>query len=105
MAGAPRVSVAMCKMHGTGKTQDAPGSAVKGGALATWTRQSVRSHPAHLPQPRWSPRSRPCPQVVDKWYKCSDEQSFAFARMLISQEGLLCGEWGGEAVGGRGRGL
>lgn len=43
--------------------------------------------------------------MVDKWYKCSDEQSFAFARMLISQEGLLCGEWGGEAVGGRGRGL
>lgn len=40
--------------------------------------------------------------MVDKWFKCNDEQSFAFARMLISQEGLLCGEWPG--VGGAVRG-
>lgn len=32
-------------------------------------------------------------QVVDKWFKSNDEESFAFARMLIAQEGLLCGEW------------
>lgn len=37
-----------------------------------------------------------CPQVVDKWFKCNDEESFAFARMLIAQEGLLCGEWWAE---------
>ncbi|KAF0884256.1 CBS synthase, partial [Crocuta crocuta] len=30
--------------------------------------------------------------VVDKWFKSNDEESFAFARMLIAQEGLLCGE-------------
>lgn len=37
--------------------------------------------------------SRTCPpQVVDKWYKTNDEEAFAFARMLIAQEGLLCGE-------------
>ncbi|XP_077611496.1 cystathionine beta-synthase [Crocuta crocuta] len=28
--------------------------------------------------------------VVDKWFKSNDEESFAFARMLIAQEGLLC---------------
>lgn len=33
------------------------------------------------------------PQVVDKWFKSNDEEAFAFARMLIAQEGLLCGEW------------
>lgn len=33
------------------------------------------------------------PQVVDKWFKSNDEESFTFARMLIAQEGLLCGEW------------
>lgn len=32
--------------------------------------------------------------MVDKWFKSNDEESFAFARMLIAQEGLLCGECG-----------
>ncbi|XP_058517554.1 cystathionine beta-synthase isoform X2 [Ochotona princeps] len=36
--------------------------------------------------------------VVDKWYKTSDEEAFAFARMLIAQEGLLCGGSAGSAV-------
>lgn len=39
------------------------------------------------------------PQVVDKWFKSNDEESFTFARMLIAQEGLLCGEWLGEPWG------
>ena len=30
--------------------------------------------------------------MVDKWFKSNDEEAFAFARMLIAQEGLLCGE-------------
>uniref|UniRef100_A0A8C9JBU9 Cystathionine beta-synthase n=1 Tax=Panthera tigris altaica TaxID=74533 RepID=A0A8C9JBU9_PANTA len=30
--------------------------------------------------------------VVDKWFKSNDEEAFAFARMLIAQEGLLCGD-------------
>lgn len=45
------------------------------------------------PSPSWSRQSGSCPQVVDEWFKCNDEESFAFARMLIAQEGLLCGEW------------
>ncbi|XP_008061231.1 cystathionine beta-synthase [Carlito syrichta] len=36
--------------------------------------------------------------VVDKWFKSNDEEAFAFARMLISQEGLLCGGSAGSAV-------
>ncbi|XP_040842605.1 cystathionine beta-synthase isoform X2 [Ochotona curzoniae] len=36
--------------------------------------------------------------VVDKWYKTNDEEAFAFARMLIAQEGLLCGGSAGSAV-------
>ncbi|ELK37265.1 Cystathionine beta-synthase [Myotis davidii] len=36
--------------------------------------------------------------VVDQWFKCSDEESFAFARMLIAQEGLLCGGSSGSAM-------
>ncbi|XP_059542543.1 cystathionine beta-synthase isoform X2 [Myotis daubentonii] len=36
--------------------------------------------------------------VVDKWFKCNDEESFAFARMLIAQEGLLCGGSSGSAM-------
>lgn len=36
--------------------------------------------------------------VVDKWFKSSDEESFAFARMLIAQEGLLCGGSSGSAM-------
>lgn len=31
-------------------------------------------------------------QVVDKWYKFSDEESFNMARMVIREEGLLCGK-------------
>lgn len=31
--------------------------------------------------------------MVDKWFKSNDEEAFTFARMLIAQEGLLCGEW------------
>ncbi|XP_053773413.1 cystathionine beta-synthase isoform X2 [Desmodus rotundus] len=36
--------------------------------------------------------------VVDKWFKCNDQESFAFARMLIAQEGLLCGGSSGSAM-------
>uniref|UniRef100_A0ACB8FHV7 Uncharacterized protein n=1 Tax=Sphaerodactylus townsendi TaxID=933632 RepID=A0ACB8FHV7_9SAUR len=36
--------------------------------------------------------------LVDKWYKCSDEESFSFARMLIRDEGLLCGGSSGSAL-------
>lgn len=32
------------------------------------------------------------PQAVDQWYKSNDEESFALARMLIREEGLLCGK-------------
>lgn len=31
-------------------------------------------------------------QVVDTWYKSNDEDSFNMARMLIRDEGLLCGK-------------
>uniref|UniRef100_A0A5F8GAN1 Cystathionine beta-synthase n=1 Tax=Monodelphis domestica TaxID=13616 RepID=A0A5F8GAN1_MONDO len=37
-------------------------------------------------------------KVVDKWYKSNDEESFAFARMLIAQEGLLCGGSAGSSM-------
>ncbi|KAM9038194.1 cystathionine beta-synthase isoform X1 [Sarcophilus harrisii] len=37
-------------------------------------------------------------KVVDKWYKSNDEDSFAFARMLIAQEGLLCGGSSGSSM-------
>uniref|UniRef100_A0A2K6FI37 Cystathionine beta-synthase n=1 Tax=Propithecus coquereli TaxID=379532 RepID=A0A2K6FI37_PROCO len=36
--------------------------------------------------------------VVDRWYKSNDEEAFAFARMLIAQEGLLCGGSAGSTV-------
>ncbi|XP_010634808.1 cystathionine beta-synthase [Fukomys damarensis] len=36
--------------------------------------------------------------VVDKWFKSDDEEAFAFARMLIAQEGLLCGGSSGSAM-------
>ncbi|XP_062982645.1 cystathionine beta-synthase-like protein isoform X2 [Elgaria multicarinata webbii] len=36
--------------------------------------------------------------LVDKWYKCNDEETFAFARMLIRDEGLLCGGSSGSAM-------
>ncbi|KAH0624799.1 hypothetical protein JD844_032618 [Phrynosoma platyrhinos] len=37
-------------------------------------------------------------ELVDKWYKCNDEESFACARMLIRDEGLLCGGSSGSAM-------
>nr|XP_020639584.1 cystathionine beta-synthase-like [Pogona vitticeps]XP_020639585.1 cystathionine beta-synthase-like [Pogona vitticeps] len=36
--------------------------------------------------------------LVDEWYKCNDEESFTFARMLIREEGLLCGGSSGSAM-------
>ncbi|KAG5833532.1 hypothetical protein ANANG_G00276900 [Anguilla anguilla] len=36
--------------------------------------------------------------VVDHWYKSSDEETFAMARMLIREEGLLCGGSSGTAM-------
>uniref|UniRef100_G1TE53 Cystathionine beta-synthase n=1 Tax=Oryctolagus cuniculus TaxID=9986 RepID=G1TE53_RABIT len=36
--------------------------------------------------------------VVDRWFKSTDKEAFAFARMLIAQEGLLCGGSAGSAV-------
>lgn len=32
------------------------------------------------------------PQVIDTWYKSNDEESFNMSRMLIREEGLLCGK-------------
>ena len=37
-------------------------------------------------------------QLVDQWYKSNDEESFALARMLIREEGLLCGGSSGSAM-------
>ena len=46
--------------------------------------------------------------VVDRWFKCEDMESFKYARMLIKEEGMLCGEGrggrGGVEEGGRGGG-
>ena len=54
-------------------------------------------HPPHLTAECWALPGLTVvlgfPQVVDKWFKSNDEEAFAFARMLIAQEGLLCGEW------------
>uniref|UniRef100_A0A8C7LNJ8 Cystathionine beta-synthase n=1 Tax=Oncorhynchus mykiss TaxID=8022 RepID=A0A8C7LNJ8_ONCMY len=36
--------------------------------------------------------------VIDKWYKSNDEESFAMSRMLIREEGLLCGGSSGTAM-------
>ncbi|XP_062862444.1 cystathionine beta-synthase-like protein isoform X1 [Trichomycterus rosablanca] len=36
--------------------------------------------------------------VVDDWYKSNDEESFTMSRMLIRQEGLLCGGSSGSAM-------
>ena len=37
-------------------------------------------------------------KLVDKWYKTGDRESFAYARRLIAEEGLLCGGSSGSAV-------
>uniref|UniRef100_A0A8C8F177 Cystathionine beta-synthase n=1 Tax=Oncorhynchus tshawytscha TaxID=74940 RepID=A0A8C8F177_ONCTS len=41
-----------------------------------------------------------CPniKVVDRWYKSNDDESFAMSRMLIREEGLLCGGSSGTAM-------
>ncbi|XP_076839126.1 cystathionine beta-synthase-like isoform X2 [Brachyhypopomus gauderio] len=36
--------------------------------------------------------------VVDRWYKVSDDETFAMGRMLIREEGLLCGGSSGTAM-------
>ncbi|KAK6309682.1 hypothetical protein J4Q44_G00195630 [Coregonus suidteri] len=36
--------------------------------------------------------------VIDTWYKSNDEESFAMSRMLIREEGLLCGGSSGTAM-------
>ncbi|XP_051782713.1 cystathionine beta-synthase-like protein isoform X1 [Erpetoichthys calabaricus] len=36
--------------------------------------------------------------VVDKWYKTDDEESFSMSRLLIKEEGLLCGGSSGSAM-------
>uniref|UniRef100_A0A803W5Z8 Cystathionine beta-synthase n=1 Tax=Ficedula albicollis TaxID=59894 RepID=A0A803W5Z8_FICAL len=36
--------------------------------------------------------------TVDQWYKSNDEESFALARMMIREEGLLCGGSSGSAM-------
>src|SRR5436305_2252523 len=36
--------------------------------------------------------------LVDKWYKTNDKESFAFARRLIKEEGLLVGGSSGSAL-------
>lgn len=38
------------------------------------------------------------PQIVDYWYKCHDKESFNMARLLIKEEGLLCGGSSGAAM-------
>lgn len=57
-------------------------------------------HPLQGPSTRAEARDLLLPQVVDKWFKSNDEESFSFARMLIAQEGLLCGEWLGQPPAG-----
>lgn len=34
-------------------------------------------------------------QVIDTWYKSNDDESFNMSRMLIREEGLLCGKFCG----------
>ncbi|KAI1241494.1 hypothetical protein IHE44_0004967 [Lamprotornis superbus] len=36
--------------------------------------------------------------TVDQWYKSNDEESFAMARIMIREEGLLCGGSSGSAM-------
>jgi len=38
------------------------------------------------------------PELVDKWYKTEDKESFLMARRLIRSEGLLCGGSSGSAM-------
>lgn len=38
-------------------------------------------------------------QIVDKWYKTADKESFQYARRLIAEEGLLVGGSSGSAIG------
>jgi len=44
-------------------------------------------------------------QLVDKWYKTDDAESFAYARRLIAEEGLLVGGSSGSAVAAMVRGV
>jgi len=37
-------------------------------------------------------------ELVDKWYKTNDQESFTMSRRLIKQEGLLCGGSSGSAM-------
>lgn len=37
-------------------------------------------------------------EIVDKWYKTEDRESFAYARRLIAEEGLLVGGSSGSAI-------
>ncbi|MCJ1444611.1 MAG: cystathionine beta-synthase [Stictis urceolatum] len=37
-------------------------------------------------------------ESVDKWYKTNDRESFAYARRLIGEEGILCGGSSGSAM-------
>jgi cystathionine beta-synthase len=39
-------------------------------------------------------------QLVDKWYKSNDKESFMYSRRLIKEEGLLCGGSSGSALSG-----
>ncbi len=43
--------------------------------------------------------------VVDKWYKTDDREAFAYARRLISEEGLLVGGSSGSAMAAMVRGV
>lgn len=44
-------------------------------------------------------------EVVDKWYKTEDRESFMFARRLIAEEGLLVGGSSGSAMAAMVRGV
>ncbi|KAI9773560.1 MAG: cystathionine beta-synthase [Geoglossum simile] len=44
-------------------------------------------------------------QVVDKWYKTEDRESFMYARKLIAEEGLLVGGSSGSAISAMVRGV
>ena len=43
--------------------------------------------------------------VVDRWYKTDDRESFAYARRLIAEEGLLVGGSSGSAIAAMVRGV